>query len=100
MAVTNLKPSLSRSNVPPAPDHLLGPERELWDKIVAAFSFTDPASIALLGVACDCHMRARTAREDIEKTGTTFKDRWGQLRPNPLLNVERDSKSSFIIAMS
>lgn len=83
---------------PPAPRHLAKAERDLWRRIVDVFSFTDAASLAMLCAAMDAHQRARQARETITRDGMTFRDRFGQLRPHPLLAAERDARAAFISA--
>lgn len=87
------------SKAPPAPRHLQQVERRLWREITGAFQFDDPASLALLRSALEAHQRARHCRISIDKQGMTIKDRFGQLRPHPLLAAERDARAAFLSAM-
>jgi P27 family predicted phage terminase small subunit len=85
---------------PPAPPRHLPPhERDLWKRVVTAFAFRDPASTALLATALEAHARCRTARETIDADGAAIRDRFGQLRPHPLLNAERDARTAWLRAM-
>lgn len=81
---------------PPAPRHLDAPERRLWRDIGADFAAWDAASLATLRSALEAHQRMRQARESIDADGATFRDRFGQLRPHPLIAAERDARSAFL----
>ena len=49
----------------------------------------------LLVAACVQWDRAQAARAGLDKHGLLFKDRWGQPRPNPLLEVEQKALALF-----
>lgn len=79
--------------------HLEGPERKLYREFMDCCDLGDTYSQKLLLTALEAHQRARKAREAIDKDGMTSLDKWGQKKPHPLLNVERDSRSAFLTAM-
>jgi len=84
---------------PPPPDHLRPPEADLWNRLVATYSLSDVAAMSLLQTAMDSHARARQAREQIDAQGMTTTDRWGQIKPHPLLAAERDARAAYLVAM-
>ena len=81
------------------PAHIKGPERLLWKKILAEYAISDSAGLKILQVALEAYARARKAREVIEKEGMTIKDRFDQVKAHPLITVERDARSQFLLAM-
>lgn len=87
------------SKVIKAPAHLDVIERQMWRSMQSAHRFDDPASLALLKVAMEAHMRSRRCRQAIDKDGETLPDRFGQIKPHPLLPAERDARAGFLSAM-
>src|SRR5262249_47888651 len=64
--------------------------------IYQEFAIDDSGSISLLTVACEAHQRMREAREEVaDHGGTTFKDRFGQLRQHPAVAIERDARNDY-----
>ena len=98
MAVTLTFPVASRRKNAPPPKHLEKPERILWGKIVALYSFDD-AALALLASAMEAHGRMRRCREIVDRDGEVISDRFGQSKPNPATTIERDARSAFHQAM-
>jgi phage terminase small subunit len=47
--------------------------------------------LEMLSSACQLLDRAAQARQRLEEDGPFTLDRWGQTKPHPALNVERDS---------
>lgn len=84
---------------PRAPKHLGTAGKELWSAIQRDFSVTDTAGLALLGAACEARDRSEAARAQIEREGMTFRDSKGNLRPHPLLPVERDARAACVAAL-
>ena len=91
------RPSV-RSAAPP-PKHLKEPERTLWTDLNAQFAFSDAASLAILASALEAHARSRRCREAIDTAGESVRDRFGQVKPHPLLSAERDARAAFLAAM-
>ncbi|MGM4886342.1 hypothetical protein [Tardiphaga sp. 11_C7_N12_6] len=85
--------------VPSTPKHLETPERRMWRDWTAAHRFEDEASLALLRTTLEAHQRGRHCREAIDKDGEAVTDRFGQLKPHPLLAAERDARSAFFAGM-
>lgn len=96
---TPSKSRRSARDLAPAPEHLDRPEADLWAAIVEDYRFEDAASIALLAAAMEARQRARRCREAIDRDGETINDRFGQLKPHPLLAAERDARAAFLAAM-
>jgi len=71
----------------------------MWRQMQSAHRFDDPASLALLRTALEAHMRGRRCRQAIDKDGETLPDRFGQVKPHPLLPAERDARAGFLSAM-
>jgi phage terminase small subunit len=90
--------SSKKTTGPQPPKHLKGPERALWYAITYEYYF-DEASMALLRTACEASQRARLCRQEIDRQGVTVRDRFKQIKPNPLLAAERDANSGFLKAM-
>lgn len=80
----------------PAPSHLELPEKQLWLGLTGVHRFDDAASLAMLRTTLEAHQRARRCRERIDAEGETIRDRFGQLKPHPLLPAERDARAAFL----
>jgi P27 family predicted phage terminase small subunit len=96
LPATRLRPV---TRLAPAPAHLDETEAALFRRLVQEFAIDDSGSISLLTVACEAHQRMREAREQVAEDGTTFKDRFGQLRQHPAVAIERDARNDFLRAM-
>ena len=81
---------------PPAPKALSPATRRLWSRILADFQIDDAAHLKLLEVTLLALDRAEALRVEIDRTGPTTTDRFGQLKPNVLLPAERDARSQFM----
>ena len=79
------------SDIAQAPDHLSARAQGLWRSIVAEFLLA-PHQIELLRRACESSDRADQARELLLDEGLTTTDRYGQIKPHPAANIERDSR--------
>jgi phage terminase small subunit len=73
---------------PPAPKGLSVESKELLDRILAEYDFSDSASMQLLEELCRCHDRLASARRRIRRDGLMIRGSKGQLRPHPLLAAE------------
>ncbi len=92
------KPRPGGTDSPP-PAHLEPVEQAMWLAFLAGHTFDDAASLAMLRTALEAHQRARRCREQIDRDGEAIKDRFGQLKPHPLLAAERDARAAFLSAM-
>jgi P27 family predicted phage terminase small subunit len=82
-----------------APDHLNDAGRELWDRVQAEFAINDGAGLALLAAACEALDRQREAQAAIAEHGVMTRDRYGTLKSNPAIAVERDSRNGMLAAL-
>lgn len=71
-------------------------EQKLWKEIITTYRFDDAAALTMLRTALEAHQRARRCRERIDADGEAIVDRWGQLKPHPLLAAERDARAALI----
>jgi len=92
-------PPTARRRVPPAPAHLEPQETKIWADLLASYRLDDAGSLLLLQTTLEAHQRARRCREHIDATGEAVRDRFGQLKPNPLLAAERDARAAFLAGM-
>jgi P27 family predicted phage terminase small subunit len=79
-----------------SPKHLTKIGRDLWKRIQAEYSISDAPGLALLEAACSAYARLREAQAILDREGLQITDRFGQLRPHPLIQAERDSRSQLI----
>ncbi|MGI8937810.1 MAG: P27 family phage terminase small subunit [Iamia sp.] len=78
--------------VPAAPDHLAR-AAGLWADVARTYSL-DAWQYELLRRCCEAGDRADEAREQIAADGLTTTDRYGQVKPHPAVNIERDARLS------
>ena len=69
------------------PKHLRRRGCELWRVITSNFSL-QPHHTPILRTLCETADRLETCRARLSKEGLTTKDRWGQLKPHPLVAAE------------
>ena len=87
-------------SIPPThPPELGAAGRELWTKLVSAYALEDEGGMAVLAVACRAADREETCRAVVAKQGMTVKDRFRQVRPHPLLAVERAARAQVLTAL-
>jgi hypothetical protein len=84
---------------PDMPKHLRDAGRALWLGVRRDFTLTDAAALALLQVAAEARDRAGSARERIDADGPLLLDRFGKVKPHPLLGIERDSRAAVVAAL-
>jgi len=64
-----------------------------------AYRVEDQAGQAVLAVACRATDRAEAARVAVAKDGMSVRDRFRQIRPHPLLAVERGARAQVLAAL-
>jgi P27 family predicted phage terminase small subunit len=74
----------------PAPEHLTERSKALWEQIVEENEI-DAVAAKILLTLCDAMERRDEARKVIAERGLTTQDRFGVLKVNPALAIERDS---------
>ncbi len=71
----------------------------MWSEILKEYSIDDAAGLRILRVALEAFDRAQAARAAIDKEGMTVMDKFGQIKPHPLLPIERDSRAAFLAGL-
>lgn len=74
-----------------APRGLSTRSRRFWNTITAEWSL-DVQYLELLRQCCQAMDRVDEARTVLEREGLTVVDRYGQTKPHPCVNVERDAR--------
>ncbi len=77
--------------LPAAPSHISGRAKGLWRALVKEFAL-EAHQLELLRRACEASDRADEARELLAGDGLTTVDRYGQVKPHPAVNIERDAR--------
>ncbi len=99
LRVVRSEPEPKSPSLPPPPEHLGEPERQLWADVHRDFTLDTRAAVAVLVTALEAHQRARECREQIERDGLTVEGRDGQLRVHPLVAAERDARAAWLSAI-
>ena len=68
-----------------------------WDRLVADYGIEDSGGELLLETALTALDRMQAAQAAIAKDGATVEDRWHQVKPHPLLTVERYARSGIYL---
>ena len=86
---------MGKKKPPSAPKTLGARGRNYWRRVTAEFAL-EPCDLALLQAGCEQIERADSAREVISKDGVAVIDRFGQSKPHPLIDVERQAQMAFV----
>jgi phage terminase small subunit len=78
-----------------APSDFSDESRKFWNETLKLFEL-EPHHLKLFEAACRCWDRVVEAREQVEKDGAYFKDRYDQWKPHPALDVETKNKNLFM----
>jgi hypothetical protein len=62
----------------------------------AEYRITDAGGVQVLRSGLKALDQAEAAEARIAKDGQCFADRWGQLRPHPLLSAARDFRAQWL----
>jgi P27 family predicted phage terminase small subunit len=73
--------------------------KALWTKLQAGYGVVDPAGLAVIEQAAKAIDRLEECRRAIARDGVTTTDRWGQVKPHPLLASERDARAGVLAAI-
>ena len=85
---------------PPNPPKTLSVEaKKWWRKLVREYGIDDPAGCLLLQTALEALDRMRGAQDAISTEGATVRDRYGQLKAHPAVNIERDARAAMLAAL-
>jgi phage terminase small subunit len=69
--------------------------KRFWSRTLSTFDLSDEHHLALLRSACHQLTRAGQCREAIGRDGVVARDRFDQIRANPLIQEERAALNSF-----
>jgi P27 family predicted phage terminase small subunit len=78
------------------PSHLSKNGKKLFKKIQNEYQITDAGGLSILTSAIEAYDRVNECQQTLEADGLTFLDRFGQTKPHPLCNVQRDARSQFL----
>jgi phage terminase small subunit len=67
--------------------------------LTGEYDIRDGAGYLLLGTALEAFDRMRACQAAIAEQGATVPDRFGQLKPHPLLSAERDARAQLLMAL-
>jgi len=70
--------------------------RAFWRRVLKDFLLEESHELQLLQEAAGCLDRIAEAQAEIEAKKPYFNDRFGQPRPHPALNVEKDQRVLFV----
>jgi P27 family predicted phage terminase small subunit len=70
-----------------------------WESIRVEYDVSDPGGLMILASACEAFDRMRQAQRRLRREGLTSKDRFGQVKANPLTVIERDSRAAMLAAL-
>ena len=86
---------MSKTNTPQPPKHLSPSAKQFWRAVVESFDIEEHAADLLLS-ACVQLQRAEEARVVIAKEGMVVKDRFGQPKQYPAVELERQTHLAFL----
>src|SRR5215216_2251325 len=87
-------PVSAPTSLPSPPSHLSAGAAEWWRSVTVDYEL-EPHHLRLLQAACEAWDRCQQAREAVAADGLTFKDANGNLKANPAVAIERDSRTLF-----
>ena len=82
-----------------SPAHLSSEAKTIWKEILSEYQIEDAAGLRILRVSLEAFDRAQAAREAIDREGMTVTDKFEQMKPHPLLPIERDSRAAFLAGL-
>lgn len=93
-----LKKSATKPASNPAPKGLSPAAVAWWKRLHSEFDLRDAGAAFLLESALRAFDRMREAGALIDKHGVCITDRYQQLKPNPAVAAERDSRAAMLAA--
>jgi P27 family predicted phage terminase small subunit len=81
------------------PGHLSAEAKKIWKKLTEEYDISDAGGKEILRAGLEAFDRAQTARASIDKTGLMIKDRFGAVKPHPLISCERDARAAYLQAL-
>ena len=81
------------------PKHLSKEAKQIWRRLVDEYGINDAGGTEILRTGLEAFDRAQAARASIDKTGLLIKDRFGAIKPHPLIACERDARAAYLSAL-
>lgn len=81
------------------PKHISAEAKKLYRNILNEYSIEDSAGLAILKVTLEAFDTMKAAEKAIKKDGMTVNDKWGQVKPHPLLTTLRDARAQFLAGL-
>lgn len=88
-----------KNGLPEPPKNLSLDAKKLWTDLVAEYTLTDVAGMAILEAGLESFDRARAAKELLDVEGMVVEDRWSQKKSHPATAIERDSRAAWLSAL-
>jgi P27 family predicted phage terminase small subunit len=82
-----------------APAHLSPEAKKIWKKLTFEYGIVDAGGLEILRAGLENFDRAEKARANIDKVGLLVKDRFGAIKPHPLIACERDARAGYLQAL-
>lgn len=84
---------------PATPDHLGPAGAKLWRDLTSEYSIADAAGLTLVTTAAECLDRLRAAQAAVRAHGEVVADRYGAVKLNPALALEKDARNGLLAAL-
>lgn len=81
------------------PGHLSKEAKQIWKKLTEEYGISDNGGKEILRAGLEAFDRAQKARENIDRVGLLVKDRFGAVKPHPLISCERDARAAYLQAL-
>lgn len=82
-----------------APRHLGTDGKSLWLALQRDYQISDSGGLTLLTTAAEAMDRMRAAQRIISEKGEVTPDRYGGLRANPAVAIEKDARNGLLAAI-
>lgn len=89
---------MKKSTSNPPPKDLSPAAKDWWKRLHSEFELEDAGAAFLLETALRAFDRMNEAAALIDQHGAVIQDRYQQLKPNPAITVERDSRAAMLQA--
>ena len=82
-----------------APSHLSKEAQGIYKKLSEEYDISDAGGLEILRAGLEAFDRSQAARVLINKVGLVITDRFGAVKPNPLIACERDARAAYLQAL-
>lgn len=72
---------------------------KFYRNVARCWGVTDEPSLTTLRIACECLDRLRQAQAILQREGLVVADRWGQQRPHPCCQIEKEARAHLLQAL-